>query len=220
MTCSLTVHLFVCKEIGEKKIPACYIYWLSGSAGVFFQKKQHHLSVSTSHQSKARCWADTLIQDIQGLPCFVTLWFWFSSLTDPLFVIALPKTHDRWCSNVGVGERGGVLVYFLIFFFFNPNETFRSSESSYKSLKPAWTIPNVYSSLNNGTYYAKLCHYWEENFDHPILNYSSERHSDRYHYWPRNSSYILCQISMYPRPLNTLFFHSPLCEAVLMHKDP
>lgn len=116
--------------------------------------------------------------------------------------------------------RGGVFWFIFWFFFFNPNETFRSSESSYKSLKPAWTIPNVYSSLNNGTYYAKLCHYWEENFDHPILNYSSERHSDHYHYWPRNSSYILCQISMYPRPLNTLFFHSPLCEAVLMHKDP
>lgn len=70
--------MFVCKEPGgkkknKKKVTARYIYRLSGSAGVLLLKKQQHLSVSTSHQSKQRCWADTLIQDIQGQACFVAL---------------------------------------------------------------------------------------------------------------------------------------------------
>lgn len=104
-----------------------------------------------------------------------------------------------------------IVVFCLVGFFPNPKWSFQSSKSSCRGIKPAWNVPSVYSSLNIGTCYAKLCHCWEENFDHPILNYSSGRHSDRCHNRPRNSTYILCQISTCPHPLNSHSFSTHHC---------
>lgn len=69
--CSLSIRLSIRKQV--KKITACYIRGLSGLAGILLLKRQQYLSVNVSHQSKPRCRADTLIQNIQGQACFVTL---------------------------------------------------------------------------------------------------------------------------------------------------
>lgn len=104
----------------------------------------------------------------------------------------------------------------VMFQFFPPNTKYgiQRSESSCRSLKPGWRVPSVYSSLNIDTHYAKLCHWWEENSNCSGLNFSSERHSDHWHY-------SLCQWCTHTCVLNKhFFFPCPLCEQIMMHKEP
>lgn len=58
-----------------KYITACYRYRLRGWAGVSFLMKQHHSQSPLAIKADQRVEQVTLIQDIQGQACFVTLSF-------------------------------------------------------------------------------------------------------------------------------------------------